>query len=990
MGLPTREHRPLLAGLRIHRGSTVVGVDFPGNSFGTLTGLATRRSDGQRVLVTNLHVMASDMRNPDAGVAMYQPGPRIPFLDTRYIVGRNLSWIDVMEEGLDVALVELDSDVEASFEVHNPDHRLIYLPFGSVNESLGTVMPGAIEPTICMNVIIVGGTSGIIRAEVTNLNLAAGIIDESGGRYNYENWIGLSTRFGDTMQDGDSGGPVLYEESPGNFRMGGIVSGPAGSSIFATRANTVESALGITFGYQPEITTRSEENMGIPILTSDGFVGQRWIVDDYFRAGETLYAGDIVCVKQDAISRGSHPRVFKVTSAGEVRRIVGIVHTQAGKQVGDQVATTGATVAQDEFVPIVVQGVAQALSAVALGVGDPVTPSANSGTPSGKSQLVARVGAVTTNRDTYIGRCLSVTPGPNQVADILVDIAGGYDSALPDVSVPARTAFNAPTNLQVTALTLGGRLGVTWEDPSGFDRDRDYYQVQYRENDDNAAWRPTAAIQTSFPSATIGPLPAIAHQVQVRAVYNDSEGINEDSSDWVAAVGTPANNLPVANAGLDRTADTGVTVTLQGSATDLDGDAFTYLWGQTEGPTVTLSDSRVARPTFTAPATPTTLRFRLTVTDTHNGIDTDTVTIEVQELTPASNDATLSALGITPSSVTLVPAFTGATESYTASVDNAVANVRVTPTVNQPNATVRVSGGTLNNVAVTSGQQSGPINLNVGVSTITVVVMAQDRTTTKTYTVMVTRASLPPPPINRPPTANAGFDQTVRTGGSVQLFGTGSPHDPDEDATYHWSQVSGTTVTLSASANSATFTAPATPGTLVFRLTVTDERNVSASDDVTITVAANRAPTANAGSDQTVDTGERVFLIGSGADLDSGETLTYSWTQIGTPAVTLSNASSAVAYFTTPTTSATLVFRLTVSDGSLSGTDDVTITVQAPATPFLSSIVCEGRGITFNSATSTLGIFLNLAVDFNLDDGAGSITTETRTSVCECTESLTQ
>ena len=852
MGSSTEEHRPLMAGLRIHRGSTVVGVDFPGNYFGTLTGLATRHSDRRPVLVTNLHIMARDVLNPDAGVAMYQPGPRIPFLDTRYIVGRNLSWIEVTEEGpniADAALVELDSDMEASFAVHDPDHPQIE----GVNESLGTVMPGAIEPTIGMNVIIVGGTSGIIRAEVTIPSTTLSWTDQSENSYSFQNTTVLISKFGDTMQDGDSGAPVFYEESPGKFRMVGIASAVGGGNILASNAALVEAKLGITFGYQPEITTRSEENMDTPILTSEGFEGQRFIINDYFQAGERLYAGDVVGIKQDSPNRGSHPRVFKVTSPEEVRRIIGIVHTPAGKEVGDQVATTGATPEDDAHVSIVVQGVAKALSAVALGVGDPVTPSANSGTPSGKSQLVARVGAVTTNRDTYIGRCLSVTPGPNQVADILVDIAGGYDSALPDVSVPARTAFNAPTNLQVTALTLGGRLGVTWEDPSGFDRDRDYYQVQYRENDDNAAWRPTAAIQTSFPSATIGPLPAIAHQVQVRAVYNDSEGINEDSSDWVAAVGTPANNLPVANAGLDRTADTGVTVTLQGSATDLDGDAFTYLWGQTEGPTVTLSDSRVARPTFTAPATPTTLRFRLTVTDTHNGIDTDTVTIEVQELTPASNDATLSALGITPSSVTLVPAFTGATESYTASVDNAVANVRVTPTVNQPNATVRVSGGTLNNVAVTSGQQSGPINLNVGVSTITVVVMAQDGTTTKTYTVMVTRASLPPPPINRPPTANAGFDQTVRTGGSVHLFGTGSPHDPNEEVTYHWSQVSGTTVTLSASANSATFTAPATPGTLVFRLTVTDEHGVSASDDVTIAVVANRAPTANAGSNQTVD-----------------------------------------------------------------------------------------------------------------------------------------
>ena len=304
------------------------------------------------------------------------------------------------------------------------------------------------------------------------------------------------------------------------------------------------------------------------------------------------------------------------------------------------------------------------------------------------------------------------------------------------------------------------------ERPSGFASDRDYYEYQYRENDyEDSEWRPAPEGRIYATGGRISGLPAIEHQVQVRAVYNGPNGDLEGKSNWVTATGTPR----------------AATLTL-------------------------------------------------------------------------SNDATLSALGITPSSVTMVPAFTGATESYTASVGNAVASVRVTPTVNQDNATVRVSGGMLNNVAVTSGQQSASISLVAGQATdITVVVTAQDGTTTKTYTVAVTRAAAPVPPSNTAPTANAGYDQTVRTGRSVQLFGTGSPHDPDEDATYHWSQVSGTTVTLSPSANSATFTAPATPGELVFRLTVTDERSVSASDDVTITVAANRAPTANAGSNQTVD-----------------------------------------------------------------------------------------------------------------------------------------
>src|SRR6185503_4113992 len=45
-----------------------------------------------------------------------------------------------------------------------------------------------------------------------------------------------------------------------------------------------------------------------------------------------------------------------------------------------------------------------------------------------------------------------------------------------------------------------------------------------------------------------------------------------------------------------------------------------------------------------------------------------------------------------------------------------------------------------NGIAVTSGTASGPINLNVGQNIVTIVVTAQNGTTTKTYTVTVTRA----------------------------------------------------------------------------------------------------------------------------------------------------------------------------------------------------------------------------------------------------------
>jgi uncharacterized repeat protein (TIGR02543 family) len=99
-----------------------------------------------------------------------------------------------------------------------------------------------------------------------------------------------------------------------------------------------------------------------------------------------------------------------------------------------------------------------------------------------------------------------------------------------------------------------------------------------------------------------------------------------------------------------------------------------------------------------------------------------------------SADATLSSLAL--STGTLSPTFSSGTESYTASVVNSVTSVTVTPTRTQANATITVNG-----TAVTSGSASGSISLNVGTNTISVVVTAQDGSTTKNYTVTLTRLS---------------------------------------------------------------------------------------------------------------------------------------------------------------------------------------------------------------------------------------------------------
>ena len=97
--------------------------------------------------------------------------------------------------------------------------------------------------------------------------------------------------------------------------------------------------------------------------------------------------------------------------------------------------------------------------------------------------------------------------------------------------------------------------------------------------------------------------------------------------------GTAANQAPVAEAGDAQSVIADAVVTLDGSATDPDGDALTYSWTQTSGTNVTLNDAAIAAPTFTAPATAAVLIFELTVTDdsgdSATNTDSDTVTITV-------------------------------------------------------------------------------------------------------------------------------------------------------------------------------------------------------------------------------------------------------------------------------------------------------------------------------------------------------------------------
>jgi len=99
------------------------------------------------------------------------------------------------------------------------------------------------------------------------------------------------------------------------------------------------------------------------------------------------------------------------------------------------------------------------------------------------------------------------------------------------------------------------------------------------------------------------------------------------------ADGAGTNASPNAVAGSNRTVNSGGQVTLDGSASnDPDGDALTYAWTQTLGPTVTLSGANTSNASFAAPtvSSDTLLRFSLSVSDPGGLSDSATVAITVR------------------------------------------------------------------------------------------------------------------------------------------------------------------------------------------------------------------------------------------------------------------------------------------------------------------------------------------------------------------------
>ena len=186
-----------------------------------------------------------------------------------------------------------------------------------------------------------------------------------------------------------------------------------------------------------------------------------------------------------------------------------------------------------------------------------------------------------------------------------------------------------------------------------------------------------------------------------------------------------------------------------------------------------------------------------------------------------------------------------------------------------------------------------------------------------------------------PPVADAGPDQDAKSGSKVTLIGSNSTDSLSGIASYKWTQTLGPPVKLSSpSAPACSFTAPniASGKVLAFNLAVTSKAGITQSSSCLVNVsAADKAPSANAGADQTVYPYTNVTLDGSGSFDPDGRIATYRWVQIEGPRVEIVNVNSPHASFVAPNLGplgASLVFSLLVTDHfGLTTRDQCTVNV---------------------------------------------------------------
>lgn len=372
------------------------------------------------------------------------------------------------------------------------------------------------------------------------------------------------------------------------------------------------------------------------------------------------------------------------------------------------------------------------------------------------------------------------------------------------------------------------------------------------------------------------------------------------------------NSKPVADAGPDQSVILGTLVALDGSASyDADSDPLTYDWSvisKPEGSTAELDDPASLQPSFTPDRIGTYL-IQLIVGDGIQNSDPDSVVITVSAPANQAPVAGDDAYAVDEDTTLMISAPGVLANDY--DPDGNSMTTQLAADALHGTLTLNPNGSF---TYVPALNYHGPDSFAYTATDGLLV--------SNTATVGITINS-----VNDAPVADAGGNQTVAAGDTVQLNGAASS-DPDGDAlTYQWTMVSkpaGSAAMLSnAGIVNPTFVADKA-GTYEIRLVVHDGTVASAPDMATIdAVTGNRLPQAQDISVNIADNAP-VTIILKASDPD-GDSLTFS-TSTSPAHGTLSGTPPLLTYTPASGYLGTDSFTYQADDGK-GGTDTATVAI---------------------------------------------------------------
>jgi len=415
---------------------------------------------------------------------------------------------------------------------------------------------------------------------------------------------------------------------------------------------------------------------------------------------------------------------------------------------------------------------------------------------------------------------------------------------------------------------------------------------------------------TALPSLTVTDLVQGTYIMRLQVTDDDGASATDD----VTVTVNPAtvNQAPIVSAGPDRTLFLPTnSVQLSGSATDPDGSIASLIWTQISGPSsATLTNANLILLTVSN-LVEGTYRFRLSATDNQGSTAFDEALVIVNAASvnqpPTANAGSNQSIKLPVNSITLTGSGIdpdGSIVSFSWSKTGGPACTLTNENTATLNVSNMVEGTYTFRLTVTDN------NGATGFAQVTVIVL--------------------PATINTPPVANAGPNINIELPINSATI-NGSATDDGTIASILWTKVSGPAATLTGS-NSFTLQASnLVEGTYIFRLQVTDDGGLSATDDLTVTVTpapiVNFPPTVDAGGDRMVQLPTNTIEIIANAQ-DDGLIVSFKWLQTDGIPVTINPDTTNVLNLTN-LVAGSYRFTLTVTDNDgATATDAVNLTVR--------------------------------------------------------------